>query len=353
MGTSRLRRNAGFSSAFTLVELLVVIAIIGILIALLLPAVQAAREAARRSQCMNNLKQIGLGLHNYHSAYNTFPFSWMADLTSDRPINVQSWATRILPMIEQAALTQKYDSRVPAFQEAAGLGHSAAVVTSNIEVISTPLAVFMCPSTPGSAESRVYEMAIPGSALGTPFNITTRGAASDYTSISGINNDFGTLASVGGISGSRSGVLQEVVRKPDDVDIGSSSLRDITDGSSNTLMIGERVGGPYIWRKGKIIDQTAANKVLQAANGGAWGHFLNGENWVQGSLQDGTMGTNGGPCAINCTSQRSGGFYAFHPGGCQFLAADGAVRFLSETTGPVVLGALFTRARAEVFTAPW
>lgn len=123
----RGRRGQGFSlfrgrwDGFTLVELLVVIAIIGILIALLLPAVQAAREAARRSQCSNNLKQIGLGLHNYHDSYNSFPYAWMAELT---PIpNVQTWATRILPYIEQMPLYQKYDSRVPAYNEAVGFGH--------------------------------------------------------------------------------------------------------------------------------------------------------------------------------------------------------------------------------------
>ena len=147
--------------AFTLVELLVVIAIIGILIALLLPAVQAAREAARRAQCSNNLKQIGLGLHNYHDVNRTFPFAFMVD---DTTLNVQVWGTRILPYIEQNALYQNYHNTVPSFNEATALGFSQPEVNDNLAVIRTELNAFVCPSTPQS--DRTYNGALPGGSLG-------------------------------------------------------------------------------------------------------------------------------------------------------------------------------------------
>jgi len=107
--------------AFTLVELLVVIAIIGILVALLLPAIQAAREAARRSQCSNNVKQLGLALHNYHDTYSSFPFSWMADLSRPPLMNAQVWGVRILPFMEESALYDQYDNNVAAVNEMAPL----------------------------------------------------------------------------------------------------------------------------------------------------------------------------------------------------------------------------------------
>lgn len=107
---------------FTLVELLVVIAIIGILIALLLPAVQAAREAARRAQCTNNLRQLALAMLNYESTHKTFPFAYMVDLPPAKTANAQAWGTRVLPFIEQQAIYDAYDSRVPAVNQAAALG---------------------------------------------------------------------------------------------------------------------------------------------------------------------------------------------------------------------------------------
>ena len=145
---------------FTLVELLVVIAIIGILVSLLLPAVQAAREAVRRMSCSNNLKQIALSMHSYHDVHNTFPFAYMIDLTN---LNVQTWGTRVLPYLEQTAIKDQWDDRVPAFDQA--LSFPADAVARNSRLAQTYLDVFLCPSAPHSAPY-IYKAAMPAGSGG-------------------------------------------------------------------------------------------------------------------------------------------------------------------------------------------
>ena len=335
----------GLRAGFTLVELLVVIAIIGILIALLLPAVQAAREAARRAQCSNNLKQIGLALHNYHDANKTFPFAWMVYApgfpTLGMDTNAQVWGTRILPYIEQQPLYDLYDSRYPAFDQFAAIPE----VAQNLEVIQTPLNAFVCPSAPGGAEGRIYD------ADASDYGVTWRCAPSDYSAITGVTGAFEDVAYAGWSgSGSRSGVLQ--YNGPNlstgVLEMGSSRIANITDGTSNTAIIGERVGGNTIYMKGGQVNSDAT-ALVGAANGGGWGDILNGEMWYAGTLHDGSnVPDQDGPCAINCSNFRNGGFYSFHPGGVQMCMADGAVKFVSETSDPFIVAAISTRARGEV-----
>jgi prepilin-type N-terminal cleavage/methylation domain-containing protein len=335
---------------FTLVELLVVIAIIGILVALLLPAVQAAREAARRIQCSNNLKQIGLAFHNYHDAHKTFPFAWMVDLSRGMgpELNAQCWGTRILPFLEQTALADTYDPRFPAVNELAAIPQ----VQQNLAVIQTPLQAFICPSAPGGTE-RIYETDL--NAAGWPMSWTA--APSDYTAITGVRGDFSRLAYANWTgSGGREGVLQyngSDLDNPARMDSDTSRIGDISDGTSNTAMIGERVGGGEIYIKGgRMAPAGTPWDIFRVSNGGGWGDILNGEHWYSGSLMDGTPGPDGGPCAINCNNVRSQGFYAFHPGGAQFVIADGSVRFVSETVNAFVLASMTTRRRGEVFEMP-
>jgi len=347
------------------VELLVVIAIIGILIALLLPAVQAAREAARRSQCSNNLKQIGLGMHNYESAYKSFPFGSMVSLGTGAPpagLNAQSWGTRILPFIEQQALYAKFDSRVPPINEAVAFGHPAAIVASNIQVISTPLAVFACPSTPGSPEERVSNpVGIPAGMLAGFPALTWGAAPCDYICTAGVRTTFANIAYSGNAGGDRDGVMQEYCGNAG-VTLGlitsassPSRLADITDGTSNTIMLAERVGFPNIYGKGGIVWASAKTagpyQDLAKVNGGGWGDIMNADNWISGSLVTGpAYPSAGGPCAINCSSMRSEGLYSFHPGGIQVLLADASVRFVSEATNAFVLASAITRKKGETFS---
>jgi len=337
-----------------LVELLVVIAIIGILIALLLPAVQAAREAARRSQCSNNLKQLGLALHNYHDVHQSLPFSWMVHLPtppSMAGLNAQVWGILILPFIEQTALASQYDCRVPPFEEAAGLGHSPTVVQRNLSVIRTVVPVFVCPSAPGSSVARVYRADL--TPAGFPLRYTA--APSDYCVASGVRGTYATIAYAnfpGGVGGSREGTLQFVGYNPStgQMESSSSRLADVMDGTSNTILLGERTGGATIYLKTTPVS-TPPYDQLRLVNGGGWGDILNGEHWPQGALFDGT-GLSGGPCAINCTNLRSAAFHSFHPGGCMFVLADGSVRFVSETIDAFTFAGMITRRKGEAISIP-
>lgn len=335
--STRSRRKA--TRGFTLVELLVVIAIIGVLVALLLPAVQAAREAARRSQCSNNMKQLGLGLHNYESTYRTFPFSWMVDAPNmlGPGLNASVWGIVVLPFIEQQPLFDAYDTRVPPFNEAVALGYDPTVVARNMEVIRTVLPTFVCPSAPMAPAARVYTLDY------TPdFPVTAQVAASDYCVASGVRGVYAQLAYANFQAGQRHGALQFAGNFPGETS-RSSRMADIQDGTSNTILLAERLGGNEIYVGRRVRAEYAP---LGAANGGGWADILNGEHWPAGSVQNETAPQEG-PCGINCTNRRGAGFYSFHPGGAMFLLADGSVTFLSESIQPFVLASLITRAGGE------
>jgi prepilin-type N-terminal cleavage/methylation domain-containing protein/prepilin-type processing-associated H-X9-DG protein len=323
-------------SGFTLVELLVVIAIIGVLVSLLLPAVQAAREAARRMQCGNNLKQLGLGMHNYHDTHRAFP---MAYFVSIPPLNIQNWGSAVLPYIEQQNLYDMLDTRVPAAFEMGPVG------AANVQVISTPLAVYQCPSAPGGS-SRVYDGGIPAGALPGLPQLSWRAAPSDYCVPTGVLGVYSNLAYAnfpGGSGGNRHGALQ--VHTPGGSN-RNSRMADILDGTSNTFLLGERTGGGDIYAKRSMI---SAPDQLRQVNGGGWGDALNGEHWLGGTLMSGTtVPPQQGPCGINCSNLRGYGFHSFHPGGCHFLMVDGSVQFISESAAAFSVAGRITRQKGEI-----
>ncbi len=216
--------------AFTLVELLVVIAIIGILVALLLPAVQAAREAARRIQCTNHLKQIGLALHNYHDTHLAFPMT----TTGAEPggagcgSGFYSWMALVLPYVEQAPLHNSIDFRVGMMDQCSGYyGLTISAPHRNAAAAATVVAGYLCPSDGFSPTS------ILGSAAPAPGNYTA---------------NLGWPSRCTGIDGTASPLLQHNgalgVVNPRDGDgwqRGQVRLADFTDGTSNTAAVSERL----------------------------------------------------------------------------------------------------------------
>lgn len=314
-------------SGFTLIELLVVIAIIAVLIALLLPAVQQAREAARRSQCKNNLKQLGLGMHNYEETAKMFPTS-----TTSNNAWRHSLLTRLLPYIDQAALAKQYNYGV----------HWHA--TQNTQVVQTVLPAFLCPST--NDATRRDTTALPGAAAGplpvpTDFPAATPRGCSDYTEVTGFNNintlnSFGVLLDPQTFASPGAGCVVNFVR---------CRISDYRDGTSNTMQLIEDAGRPHLYRLGKLINGTGSN------DGGWMDHDqrfnLDGASRTTGvpGPATSTGNVNDYSCVVNCTNANE--IYAFHTGGAHILMADGSVKFLNQTVGFNIVARLITVAGRE------
>ncbi|MBL8811664.1 MAG: DUF1559 domain-containing protein [Planctomycetaceae bacterium] len=326
------------SRGFTLIELLVVIAIIAILVALLLPAVQQAREAARRTQCKNNLKQIALAIHNYHDTANVFPPGYIfAPLSPPINMSTRSLFTLILPYIEQTNLYNSIDSGVPMFN--GPTGYNATILAQNVAAAAQVIPAFLCPSSIGNTtDDYLYPAGAFGGGI-PPMNCTWKGGRTDYGGVTGVRSVFANLAYNNNAGGDREGALVMA-----GINGSTSRMRDLTDGTSNTLMIGERTGGVKLYYKNTAATNLPA--VLGQTNGGSWADALAFEHWLQGSLYDGT-GLSGGPACM-ATNIRGNGFHSFHTGGCQFAMCDGSVRFISENISQTTFASLITRKKGEI-----
>jgi prepilin-type N-terminal cleavage/methylation domain-containing protein len=313
----------------TLIEVLVVTAIIGLLIGLLLPAVQQAREAARRTQCKNNLKQLGLGMQLHHDAWNTFPPAFVNKGPYKTPPFSLShgWAPFILRHIDQKALHDLYNWDFPLYAK------------ENEPVTSRQLPIFRCPSTP--EQERFMENG--------PFKVFgTRGGCGDYAATLGVDAELAKLGRVDQVGDYRGALTHLPASALIDINVPAltvslnltgTRISDINDGASNTILLTEVAGRPRLWLGGN-------GKGAQALDGGAWNHFKGGIIF-KGKMADGTADL--GTCSMNCTN--NGEVYSFHTGGAHAALADGSVRFLSESINMRVLAGLITRAGGEVFSS--
>ena len=294
--TQKVSRRS--SSGFTLIELLVVIAIIAVLIALLLPAVQQAREAARRTQCKNHLRQIGLAIHNYHDVFQTIPPGWVgvtSNLVDVQGVNGWGWAARLLPHLEQTALYNSINFDVPVGSPANSTPRKRAI------------AIFRCPSDVG------------------PEMWTTNAA--------GTSNPLAEVAAA-----TYSGVFgKDEIEECDGLSVGESChsdglfylnsfirFSDVTDGLSSTLMVGERLTRPnhgwfYTWT----------------------GVISGGEDPIIRILGDTDITPNRDQVHMD-------EFASYHTGGAQFVMGDGAVRFVSNSIDLNLYRGLASRAGGEV-----
>jgi prepilin-type N-terminal cleavage/methylation domain-containing protein/prepilin-type processing-associated H-X9-DG protein len=287
-------------AAFTLIELLVVIAIIAILIGLLLPAVQKVREAAARTKCQNNLKQIALGLHNYHDANGGFP-------AARNKTPSHSWPIYVFPYIEQGALYSQYDFTVKWNDTA------SARTPHNKDICRTRVPMLECPSN----ADRLFD---PVNDLGFM----------DYPATTEVVLPNTLLNPAPQADMSFHGILGNDVRR---------RISDVTDGSSNTLLLAEDAGRNALWQMGQKISDT----------GGGTGSWGNPGCSIQLTGFDPSTKNFPGPCAVNC--QNNNEIYAFHSGLANVAFGDGSVRSLRASTSLQVVANLITRQGGEVVAA--
>jgi prepilin-type N-terminal cleavage/methylation domain-containing protein len=349
---------------FTLVELLVVIAIIGVLVALLLPAIQAAREAARRASCVNNLKNVALAAVNYHDQKGAFPidedyydseaiqdvnldsltYTWRNLRPSELPKGGRDgggWIVRVLPFLEQQALYDRFN--IPGrglngdWNVKATLGMNFTTDASFRAAVETQPAVLVCPSDEnGGLQSNQWPYS-DGSAV--PFARDLRVATTCYKGNAGDGHYEFQAAFAPQPAGLYTyNPLFQCYSGNDCLGIfwrttyirGGVKIHEITDGASNTFLIGEA----------SPIDGNSA----AWSSDGDWGITAIELNW---DIEASGACTN--PGAVECWT-RTRGFRSFHPGGAQFAMADASARFVQDDINPLVYRALSTRNRGEVQT---
>ncbi len=335
-----MRRRAGF----TLIELLVVIAIMAILVALLLPAVQQAREAARRTQCKNNMQQLGFALHSYYNSYETLP---PGVTNSTGPIKQaadgyhHSWLVSLLPYLDQSVLSKNIDTKLSIYDEA------------NLKARKVIISIFICPTDPATdrAFSENQDVALSSYA-----------GNHHHTSAAIDTNNHGVL------------FLNSRVR-----------YKDIYDGSSHTIMAGEAKRSPedFGWASGtrstlrngglpinktpegsRYYNDMLATPVVEgpadSVDGGQSGYGRNASGYGGGTASYGGEGETSdedeaeepasnqlqppSPEKPSRLAFDPGGFGSHHVGGAQFLICDGSVRFLSENIDPATFKHLLDRA---------
>lgn len=308
--------------AFTLIELLVVIAIIAVLIALLLPAVQQAREAARRTQCKNNLKQLGLALHNYHDTANTFPPGWIGISTGN--YSGFGWNSMLLPYVDQGPLYNSLSQGgIPNM-----LTGLAANTVVTVRTTDSVLSALRCPSDAGSpTATTLTNTAIQFGRSNYPavcgFDPTQTGISTNWAAapltLPTTSSQRMQSYWVDQMINQWGGCFGENTRK---------GIRDMSDGSSNAFVVGERytpaessastpstIAGDCIWAGIPIAASPTSGSFMQS--------LVVGECTTR--INFGSTAASGGSARAD-----TAGYGSMHTGGCHFLMGDGAVKFISE-----------------------
>ncbi len=324
---------------FTLIELLVVIAIIAVLIALLLPAVQAAREAARRAQCANNLKQMGLALHNYHASWNSFPVGFLYAYQNASPLSSPSqyrWSVlaQMAPCLEQSVLFNALNFNFPiAYAPTSGPSLFWPYYAANTTAMATSVSIFLCPSD------------------GAPAPATGSGPT-NYAFCSGDGAKGGDATNADGTF---------ILGPP-------QSVATIIDGTSLTAAASEQtlgIAGPYSQPSPSPIPSPMLRAMARTAApltdascavaGSGW--LLNrGSSWWDGNYQNALYNHYLLPNSLrpDCIVYHNPGWKAarsFHPGGVNVLMGDGHAAFVKNSVAPSVWLAISTRAGGEVVSA--
>jgi prepilin-type N-terminal cleavage/methylation domain-containing protein/prepilin-type processing-associated H-X9-DG protein len=328
------RQDSSKRSGFTLIELLVVIAIIAILIGLLLPAVQKVREAAARATCQNNLHQLGLAMHNFHDAEGGFPparwdpplYPGFAALGVAAPPRI-SWVPFLMPYFEEANLQRIYhmdrDYQDPANDGVAP--HTGNAAGPN----QVEIKVLLCPSSPSNRPVTNHR------------GLTDYGATSQVSRPNPFVTAYGAAGKLPPSDPTWDGILGLNVRR---------RVSDVTDGTSNTMLLAEDAGQNQWWVMGKSYGAKPANYSV-GGEAGAWANP--GTHLTIAGVNPANVGTTNpllpGDCAVNCANGNE--IYSFHTGGANVLMGDGSVRFLKAQTSVNIVIPLLTRSGGEVLPA--
>jgi prepilin-type N-terminal cleavage/methylation domain-containing protein len=339
---------------FTLIELLVVIAIIAILIGLLLPAVQKVREAAARMSCSNNLKQIGLAIHNYHDNYGYLP-PWGFEFDPPPPGNVlgprrdgHSALMQILPYMEQGNISAQANPQLSIIDPRNWPPPWGTQPAASAKVKS-----YQCPSAPERNIDYAPYFVFLGLPNQGPFNL----GATDYSPVRGYHNNFrnacaptsplapSTSSNPGADTGGAMGI--KGLWTTNGLTLGKISIVHITDGASNTLMFAESAGRHQVYARNRPVNPSTPGSPGWALNAAFFDY--NTAVLVRGYSADGTI-QDGGCCVINCTNGGGAGayqMYSFHTGGMNGLRGDGSVQFFRDTIAAGIVAALVSRNGGE------